>query len=141
MTPGETAKLLAKASAFDQRTVGKADVAAWHEVLQDVDFGDALAAVSRHYAEHTDRLMPAHVRRLAVEIDRERRRVVREAREAEAVQIEAAEPSRHDRSAEVYELLAELRDRLPKGDRDKLRYGHKQWRQAAERSRRGVDQA
>lgn len=75
MTPAETAKLLAKASAFDQRTVGTADVAAWHEVLADVDFTDALVAVSRHYAEHVERLMPAHVRAHVKTIRAQRRAV------------------------------------------------------------------
>jgi hypothetical protein len=121
MTPAEVAKLLAKAAAYDQRTIGQAHVMAWHEVLSDFDLADSLTAVSRHYAEHTERLMPAHVRRLATEIDRERRRLAREQREeSERLAIEA-DPSRRDRSAEVRALIAELRDSLPDGDPDKLR--------------------
>lgn len=66
MTPAEAAKLLAKAAAFDQRTIGRADALAWAEVLADISFDDALDAVTTHYAESTERLMPAHVRRIAV---------------------------------------------------------------------------
>lgn len=66
MTPAEVARVLAKASAFDQRTVGQADVLAWHEVLGDLAFADAMAAVSKHYADRTERIMPAHIRSLVV---------------------------------------------------------------------------
>jgi hypothetical protein len=118
--PADVARVLAKAAAYDQRTVGQADVMAWHEVLADFDFADSLAAVARHYAEHTERLMPAHVRRLAIEIDRDRRRAARERREeSERLAIEA-DPTRRDRSAEVRALIATLRDSLPDGDPDKL---------------------
>lgn len=121
MTPAETAKVLAKASAYDQRTVGEMDVHAWHEVLHDLHLGDALEAVGRHYAEHTERIMPAHVRRLALTIDRDRRRAGREETErAERLALEA-DPTRRDRSAEVRELIARLRYELPDGDPDKLR--------------------
>lgn len=66
MTPAETAKVLAKASAYDQRTVGQTDVLAWHEALRDLGYDDAMAAVAKHYAHSTDRIMPAHIRRLVV---------------------------------------------------------------------------
>jgi hypothetical protein len=121
MNHGDTARVLAKAAAFDQRTVGEPDVLAWQEVLADIDFADALTAVSRHYAEHTERIMPAHVRRLALQIDRDRRRALREASERDAQLAIEADPSRRDRSADVRALIAELRDRLPDGDPDKLK--------------------
>lgn len=75
MTPADVARVLAKAAAFDQRTVGEADVMAWHEILAGYDLGDALAAVTRHYRESTDRIMPAQLRRLATLVRDERRRV------------------------------------------------------------------
>jgi hypothetical protein len=65
MTPDETARLLAFIAAFDQRTVGRADVLAWHDVLGGYEFDRCTAAVRRHFRESTDRLMPAHVVRLA----------------------------------------------------------------------------
>lgn len=75
MTPGDIARVLAKAAAFDQRTVGAADVAAWHEAVGDLEVGDALAAVTRHYSASTQRIMPVHVRdivrdRLARDVER-----------------------------------------------------------------------
>lgn len=73
MTPAETAALLAKVQAFDKRTVGRADVAAWHEVLATTELADALEAVTRHYRESADFLMPAHVRQLVKVIRSERR--------------------------------------------------------------------
>ncbi len=74
MTPEDVIDVLAKAAAFDQRTVGQADVLAWHEILHRVDRVDALSAVTRHYAESRDRLMPADVVRLGriARLDRER---------------------------------------------------------------------
>lgn len=74
MTPADTARVLAKASAYDLRTVGEADVLAWHEVLADIEYTDALAAVTRHYRNRTDRLMPAHIREHVREIRAERAR-------------------------------------------------------------------
>lgn len=73
MTPAEVARLLSKASAFDQRTIGELDVAAWHEILVRVDLADALAAVTRHYTETRERLMPADVVRHARSIREDRR--------------------------------------------------------------------
>jgi hypothetical protein len=59
VTPAEVARVLAKASAYDQRTIGETDVAAWHEIVARYQFADALPAVAKHYAETRDRLMPA----------------------------------------------------------------------------------
>lgn len=65
ISPAQAAKLLAFASAIDQRTVGEADALAWADLLDGLDFDRCVDAVRRHYRESTDRLMPAHVRRLA----------------------------------------------------------------------------
>lgn len=108
MTPADAARVLAKAAAFDQRTVGEADVRAWHEALSDLDAGDALAAVTRHYRQRTERIMPAHVRDGAVEIAKERY----------LGQVEAGprppefQPPNWPR---VTAMLAELRRTLPPG--------------------------
>ena len=61
MNPGDTARLLGIAAAFDQRTVGKADVAAWYKVLEGVRYVDAEQAVLEHYSSTRDRLMPFDV--------------------------------------------------------------------------------
>lgn len=72
MTPGDVGRVLAKAAAFDQRTVGEADVLAWAEVIGDLDAADALEAVSRHYGETDRRLMPVHIRDQARRVRLER---------------------------------------------------------------------
>lgn len=74
VTPAEVARVLAKAAAFDQRTVGAADVAAWHEILAPYDLADALEAITRHYRNSTDRVMPAELRKLTNVIRDERHR-------------------------------------------------------------------
>lgn len=74
MTPAEVARVLAKAAAFDQRTVGEADVMAWHEIVGRFELVDALEAVRVHYSNSTERIMPAHVLRLAPAARDERHR-------------------------------------------------------------------
>lgn len=63
MNLSETARALALVQAFDQRTVGDADVIAWQGVLADATLADVEEAVRQHYAEETGRIMPAHIRR------------------------------------------------------------------------------
>lgn len=75
MNPAEIAAVLTKAAAYDRRTIGRADVAAWHEALQDIDLQDALAAVTRHYRASTEWLMPGHIRDAVAELRRGRRRL------------------------------------------------------------------
>lgn len=62
MTPHETALCLAKAQGYDNRTVGEANILAWHEVLADVPLDDALAAVTAHYGATREFIMPADIR-------------------------------------------------------------------------------
>lgn len=138
MTPGDAARVLAKAAAFDQRTVGDADIAAWAEALDDIDLGDALAAVTRHYSTSTDRLMPVHVIRIAADLVRARRRAERESREAAAAvaAIEASANTR-DRSADVEALIAQVRVNLPDTGREAIRPREVAW----ERERRNRERA
>ena len=109
MTPDETALVLTKASAFDQRTIGEADVMAWHSVLEDVPAEDALQAVSDHYRESTSRLWPADVRRLAGAIDY-RRRGARRAQElaAQLPELPAAPADPERVKALVREVITAL---------------------------------
>jgi len=72
VSPAETAKVLAAAAAFDQRTVGTADVAAWHSALHEIDYADARDAVTRHYRTTAERIMPVHILHYAGEIAAER---------------------------------------------------------------------
>jgi hypothetical protein len=62
MKPSEVAELLTFAAAFDRRTVGAADVAAWTTVLGDIGLDPARHAVSAHYAETRDWIMPSDIR-------------------------------------------------------------------------------
>jgi hypothetical protein len=140
MNPAEVARVLAKAAAFDQRTVGAADVAAWHEAIGDLDAGDALAAVTRHYRSADQRIMPSHLRQLVVEIDRERRRALREAEEAKALEAaEAARQHTEDRSAEIAAFVGQVRDVLPPGDPAVLRPRAAYWEREHRAYRRSVE--
>lgn len=148
MTPEDVVDVLAKAAAFDQRTIGKADVLAWHEVIGDLDRDDALTAVARFYGTVTERrLMPGDVRTIVGEMQRERRRrrpevvapgcyVPDPADRAKLVvsddgrsALSITDGTETDRSAEVKEFVAGVRDTLPEGDPDSLRFGHGHWRQ------------
>jgi hypothetical protein len=134
MTPEETARVLAKCAAFDRRTVGRADILAWHEVLSDLPVEDALQAVTAWYRERTEWVMPASVRSLALEVADQRRRVELRARiEAERIAIEAVPTE--DRSAAVKALLAEVRDALPSVDPTK--YRRAEWLDTDRRRTRG----
>lgn len=72
MTTEETIDLLTLMQAYDRRTVGRTDVAAWHLVVSDLPFADAQAAVLAHYRESRDWIMPADVRSRVNEMRRER---------------------------------------------------------------------
>lgn len=64
MTAADVARLLALAAAFDQRTVGREDVAAWASVIGTLDVEDAAHAIRDHYADpraSTRRVMPSDV--------------------------------------------------------------------------------
>lgn len=109
MNRSEIAVLLALAAGRDQRTVGESDVLAWHEDVGDLEFADARAALGRHYRESTDRIMPAHVRRL-VRVIREERRGHEQPSEPRAL------PSRFEdditRTVRVKEGIAQCREVL-----------------------------
>ncbi len=72
MTPEETGRLLARAALYDNRKVDTPTVIAWHHILGDVPYPDCEQALAAHYAESTDWLMPAHVRRRVMEIRNKR---------------------------------------------------------------------
>jgi hypothetical protein len=111
MTPDETARLLGKCAAYDQRTVGRMDIAAWTEVLADVDLVDALPAVAAHYRVSTKRIMPADVRERSAEYRDQRRRTERR------TPLAVLPPGRHDddpdRDARIAAGVAQARAILP----------------------------
>ncbi len=75
MTPGDVARLLAACAMYDYRAVEDEDAEAWHPLIGDLPFDDAMEAVKRHYQAQTDRMMPAHVRQGVKAIREERRRL------------------------------------------------------------------
>lgn len=132
MNLAETHDMLAFIAAYDNRRFDDATVLAWQPIFADLHFADCRIAATRHFATSDAYLMPVHIRRLVDEIDRERRRQEREQHEANMAAIEAADPTRRDRSDETRALIAELRERLPDGDPDKLRHGSGHWRRQRE---------
>jgi len=102
--------VLTKAAAYDQRTIGEADVLAWHEILAPYDLADALEAVTRHYRDSTERVMPAQLRKLTNIVRDERHR--REVGRSDALAL----PSRFEddvtRDLRVQQGLAQCRDVL-----------------------------
>ncbi|MEU1736496.1 hypothetical protein [Streptosporangium sp. NPDC020145] len=72
MTPEETIDLLSLAASFDRRTVGRADVMAWHAAVGDLDFADARDAVVAHYRDNREWIMPADVRKRVKAVREER---------------------------------------------------------------------
>jgi hypothetical protein len=72
MKRSETAALLAKCAAYDQRTIGEADVEAWAEALDcpwvpNIGLEEALATVAAHYRATGRRIAPADVLQLVKE--------------------------------------------------------------------------
>lgn len=134
MNLAETYDLLTFIAALDNRRFDDATVLAWQPIVADVPFADARDAVRVHFGSSDAYLMPVHVVRGAAEIDRNRRRAIREAREREEQLTLEADPSRHDRSEDVAALLADLREALPAGDSDKLRRA--EWLEADKRRAR-----
>ena len=58
----ETGRLVGHMALYDNRRTSDPDTLAWYQVIGDLPYDDAKAAVIGHYAESTDRIMPAHVR-------------------------------------------------------------------------------
>lgn len=55
-------KLLQFAGIHDQRTIGQADIHAWHRILETFDYGDCQDAISRYYAtERQQRIDPGTI--------------------------------------------------------------------------------
>lgn len=123
ITHEETAAILAKLAACDQRTVGRADLAVWHEILNlakpPITCDDALAGIAEWHAEQTDgRMRPAHVIQTAHRVAYHRAGRERAQRMAERIAIEALPAIQ---AAGDDELLTELRSRMGTGDLDVLR--------------------
>jgi len=73
MNEPEAFKLLTLASARDNRTVDQAIAKVWATDLARIDYNLAVEALTLHYSETTDWLLPAHVIRCANRITTKRR--------------------------------------------------------------------
>jgi hypothetical protein len=62
MTRGDIAKLFSVIAAFDRRTIGEADIMAWHAALNDLDFIECRDAVIAHFRISDEWLTPARIR-------------------------------------------------------------------------------
>lgn len=106
MKPSEATVILTKIAAYDRRSVGEADAAAWAEALDGlVTLQDALTAVRDHFRASNDWLMPKAI------IDRSRELRKRRIRDSglpdfppDLTQAQEREWLRayHDALAEVY---------------------------------------
>lgn len=107
MNHDEMVDLLSLISARDNRTVGRTTVLAWLEDIGDLAFNDCREAVTRHFRESTEWLMPAAVRRLV--------RIVR----AERLQGFQYVPVEGDDDPKVYlAALREQREAVADGRRE-----------------------
>lgn len=61
MTREEVGHILTKAAMIDNRAVTPALIQAWHELIGDIDYADAMAALNYHRANSTEYLVPAHI--------------------------------------------------------------------------------
>lgn len=86
----ETADILTAIAAYDLRTIGEADVHAWHAAIGELPKPLALEAVVVHHKTSAERCKPAHVIGIAKTIRRERA-------EREDAQHREARQHHHDR--------------------------------------------
>lgn len=92
MSKTDTLDVLTAIAAYDLRTIGEADVTAWHLAINELPKDLALEAVVIHHKVSTDRIKPANVLGIAKSIRRDRaERESADAREARA----AAQDRRH----------------------------------------------
>lgn len=125
----ETAAVLAKAAGYDNRTVGRANVLAWHEAIGDLRADECLHAVTLHHRQSDAYLMPVHIRRLAEKLraDRQSREAADDhRRELDAYAAQAGPLA--DRSAEIQDFVHEVRDELPESNVEKLHPRREFWR-------------
>jgi hypothetical protein len=126
----DTSNLLTFIARCDNRRVDDATAIAWQSILADLDLDDCLAAAREHFATSDAYLMPVHIRRGAHKAAQSRREALyatgwrcprcdvdnradtEVCRQCGADPHQAIETGR-DRSADVAELLREIRDRLP----------------------------
>ena len=136
----QTAVVLAKVAALDNRNDTDAAILAWHEVIGDLDYQDALRAVAIHRMNSTDYLMPAHIRAIVAGLRKERgERGAKDQRARELEDYAAQAGPLADRSAEIQDFVHEVRDALPEGNVRQLHPRREHWRQEHTAYRRQVE--
>lgn len=124
-TPDQIVELLQLCAAYDKRTFGLSEKAAWSSAsaIGHWTHGEAVAAIHHHKATRTEYLEPAHITRW-IELNRRKRRLqggtaddgTRFPSHAEAVDLwvtrmrEAGANPTREQTAHVDEVLAELLD-------------------------------
>jgi hypothetical protein len=62
ITKGNVARLLALMAAYDNRTIGEADVLAWFNIMPvNIGYERAIEAVKLYYQQNTTPIMPAQL--------------------------------------------------------------------------------
>lgn len=110
MTPAEIIRVLAKCAAYDNRTVGEANIRSWHEAIGDLDYAEALAAVTSHYASETEWIMPGHIRAIVIAERREIKRTTPHEVRALPSRFETDD----ERDARIAAGVAACRSAIPK---------------------------
>lgn len=57
----DTAQVLAKIQAYSNRNVDEAVITVWHEILEPLELQDCLRAVTDHYRDSKEWLMPSDI--------------------------------------------------------------------------------
>jgi hypothetical protein len=70
----QTGLILAKIALIESREATNETIRAWHEILEDINFEDAMEALLRHYRNSSDACKPAHIVRGAREVKDERKK-------------------------------------------------------------------
>jgi hypothetical protein len=136
----EIGAVLGKAAGFDNRTIGQANLLAWHEVLGDLELGDCLDAIAQHHRESTEYLMPAHIRRRALKLRADRRERERSDEQRYALEAYAANAGPlTDRCAEIRNFVHQVRDVLPESSTEALAPRHEHWRREHQAFQRQQD--
>lgn len=132
----ETNHLLTVVANIDNRRVDDATVVAWQELLSDLPLADCLTAVRSHFRESAEYLVPAHIVAGARQAHRDRVRAANEARalEAAVAHDQAPRGPSVDRTAEIRDFVASIRDgfNTRPNSSDLLRHGARHWRENRE---------
>jgi hypothetical protein len=72
----QTGVILAKIALIENREATNETILAWHEILVEVNYEDALEALVQHYRYSTESCKPAHIIKGARAIKEEKKKKV-----------------------------------------------------------------